>query len=104
MIRILNQYASPKTILLMVLEGGLIAASIILSIRLRFWNDPALFRHYVHAPLFIWQAAVIVACFQICFYYNDLYDLSIKVRARGSLFALPRRSAPPVCSWGWCIL
>lgn len=80
MIRILNQYASPKTILLMVLEGGLIAASIILSIRLRFWNDPALFRHYVHAPLFIWQAAVIVACFQICFYYNDLYDLSIKVR------------------------
>lgn len=80
MIRILNQYASPKSILLMILEGLLIAASVMLSIRLRFWSHPSISWHYITLPVFVWQTTVIVVIFQICFYYNNLYDLSAKDR------------------------
>src|SRR5437867_2162916 len=40
MIRIFNQYVSPKSVLLMFIESGLIALALLCGVRLRFWNSP----------------------------------------------------------------
>src|ERR1041384_191997 len=76
MIQIFNQYVSPKTLLLVTLEGVLITFSLLGAVKVRFWNDLSGFDAYVAPPGFVLQALVIVLVFQLCFYFNDLYDLS----------------------------
>ncbi len=81
MIRVFNQYISPKSIVLMALEGLLIIASLWSAAKFRFWADPLAFSAYVDAPGFLLQALTVVLVLEICFYYNDLYDLnSVQVR------------------------
>ncbi len=84
MVRIFSQYVSLKSILLVMLEGVLMALALICAVKTRFWNDPATFRDYTILPEFGLQAAILVAVFQVCFYYNDLYNLSV-VRRRSEL-------------------
>ena len=74
MIRLFNQYISPKSLLLVGLEAVLIALSLVFAVRLRFWNSPPEFAAYMDLPHFAWQTFVVVVMFQICFYFNDLYD------------------------------
>jgi sugar transferase (PEP-CTERM system associated) len=73
MVRILNQYVSPKGIVLMLLEGGLLTLALLCAVRIRFWGSAASFNDYVALPDFAWQAAVFVVTLQVCFYYCDLY-------------------------------
>ncbi len=74
MFRIFSQYVSPKGLLLMGLESGLILLSILLATRLRFWNSPDDLAAYIVYPDFLIQCGIVlVVCF-VCFYYNDLYD------------------------------
>lgn len=73
MLRIFHQYVSIKTLLLVFLEAVLIAASILLAARLRFWSDSAEFQTYIAGPGFLLQCAVVIVTFQVCFYYNDFY-------------------------------
>src|SRR5262245_34798335 len=73
MIQILNQYVSPKSLLLFVLETMLTAAAILCAAWLRFWPNPSDFDHYVSAPMFLWQLLAVMFVFQICFYYGNLY-------------------------------
>ena len=76
MFRIFSQYVSAKSLLLMLVEGLLIALSLIGAAKLRFWNSPADFGFYVAFPDFAVQSAIVVGVCLACFYYNDLYDLS----------------------------
>jgi sugar transferase (PEP-CTERM system associated) len=74
MIRIFSQYVSPKSLLLIALETGLLALSLLCAVRLRFWNNAMEFDAYTDLPHFAWQVVVVVAVYQLCFYLNDLYD------------------------------
>jgi len=76
MVRILNQYVSPKGIVLMLLEGVLIALALLCAVRIRFWSSESGFDNYVTLPEFAWQVLVFVITLQVCFYYCDLYRLS----------------------------
>jgi len=82
MIRIFNQYVSPKTICLMLWEGMLVALSVIGAAKLRFWRDPVEFEMYTTWPDFGVQLLISVLVFQACFYYNELYDMQ-GMRRRG---------------------
>src|ERR1022692_1575340 len=75
MIRIFSRYVSPKSLLLIVLEAGLLVLALVCGVRLRFWNSPSEFAFYTQLPDFAWQGLVFAGIFQICFYYSDLYDL-----------------------------
>jgi sugar transferase (PEP-CTERM system associated) len=77
MFRIFNQYVSAKSVLLMIVEGLLIAASLIGAVKLRFWNSPAESAVYMAFPDFAIQAGIVVMVCLACFYYNDLYDLNM---------------------------
>src|SRR6185295_16014596 len=81
MIRVFNQYISPKSIVLILLEGGLIALALLCGVWIRFWNNSPDFDAYVSLPNFFLQALVFVATLQICFYYCDLYSLNL-IRGR----------------------
>ncbi len=76
MFRIFNQYVSAKSVVLMVVEGLLVVLSLICAAKLRFWNDPQEFSLYVTFPDFAVQTVIVVVVCLVCFYYNDLYDLS----------------------------
>lgn len=77
MIRIFNQYVSIKSLLLMLVEDVLIVLSVLLAVRLRFWNDTTEFHSYIAFPEFGLQVLVILAAFQISFYYMNLHEISI---------------------------
>jgi sugar transferase (PEP-CTERM system associated) len=74
MIRIFNQYVSPKNLLLMLLESAVIVGAVLCAVRLRFWNHPEEISTYILYPDFIIQSAVVLVVCLMCFYYNDLYD------------------------------
>jgi sugar transferase (PEP-CTERM system associated) len=74
MFRIFNQYVSPKSLLLMALESGLILLSIFCAIQLRFWNDPDDLAAYIVYPGFLIQCGIVLVVCLSCFYYNGLYD------------------------------
>jgi sugar transferase (PEP-CTERM system associated) len=75
MIRIFHQYVSPKSLLLVGWEELLITLSFLAGLWLRFFDDPDAFADFTRMPGFALQSAVIVIVFQLCFYFNDLYNL-----------------------------
>jgi sugar transferase (PEP-CTERM system associated) len=76
MIRVFNQYISPKSVILLLLEGGLIAIALVGGVFIRFWNDSSAMDAYLTLPNFTLQAIVFVATLQLCFYYCDMYTAS----------------------------
>jgi sugar transferase (PEP-CTERM system associated) len=77
MIRIFNQYVSPKSVLLMFIEGALIALALLCGVRLRFWNHPEEMDALLRFPEIAEQVLVVIITFQLCFYYSDLYNLNV---------------------------
>src|ERR1700730_11016571 len=77
MVRIFNQYVSPKSLLLMFIEGGLIGLAILCGLRLRFLNSPAEMEALIRFPDIAIQGLVIILIVQLCFYYSDLYNLHV---------------------------
>ena len=57
------------------MESGLILLALICGVRLRFWDEHALFQSYVAMPGFGLQAATFAVLMQTCFYYGGLYRL-----------------------------
>jgi sugar transferase (PEP-CTERM system associated) len=80
MIRIFSQYVSAKALVLMTIEGVLIASAMLGGIHIRFWNSPVDLAFYTALPDFAIQVLLTVVVFQICFYYNELYDLTASRR------------------------
>ena len=75
MIRVFSQYVSPRSILLMMLEGLVITLALVCGARLRFWDSDAGFLAYVGVSDFLIQLAAFVVILQVSFYYCNLYDL-----------------------------
>lgn len=73
MIRIFDQFVSPKQLLLRVLEGVLIASALFCGAWLRFFNDPTEFQSYVRMPDFGFQILFVIFIFQTSFHYTDYY-------------------------------
>lgn len=74
MLRIFNQYVSAKSVLLMMLESGLVLLALLCAVRLRFWKHPDEIASYIVFPDFAIQCGVVAIICLACFYYNDLYD------------------------------
>ncbi|HKW98508.1 MAG TPA: TIGR03013 family XrtA/PEP-CTERM system glycosyltransferase [Bryobacteraceae bacterium] len=77
MIRIFNQYVSPKSVLLMLTEGALIALALLCGVRLRFWGHPEEIQSVLLFPDIAIQGLIVIVIFQLCFYYSDLYNLNL---------------------------
>ena len=88
MLLIFDQYVSAKTVLLMFLEDLVIALSLILGARLRFWSDTAGFENYIRFPEFLLQVVIVVAVFQASMYYCGLYNLHLIRRRHELVIAL----------------
>jgi sugar transferase (PEP-CTERM system associated) len=76
MLYILHQYVSLRVLVFFTLEAVLIAASLVLGAKLRFWSDPDDFYLYTAFPTFGFQMITLTLICQLSFYLNDLYDLS----------------------------
>jgi sugar transferase (PEP-CTERM system associated) len=85
MICVFSQYVSLKSILLIAVESVVIAMSLVLGAKLRFWNDPAQFIIYADSESFLLQVLTVLIVLETCCYYNDLYDLNV-VRPRSEQF------------------
>src|ERR1051325_4136366 len=96
MIRVLNQYISPKSIVLLLLEGALITLALLCAVWIRFWNNSSDLDAYLTLPNFSLQAIVFVATLQICFYYCDLYTLSA-IRGRHEQVTAVGQSVGAAC-------
>lgn len=79
MIRVLGQYIPVRTVMLAVMESGLIFGSIALAAWIRFGNlaDAS---WYLGRPYAGIQLAVTVVVCWICLFYNDLYDMQVVAR------------------------
>ena len=96
MIRIFNQYVSPKSLLLMFIEGALIALALVCGVRLRFWGHPDEIETVVIFPDIAIQGFMIILIFQLCFYYSDLYDLNV-IRGRSEQLICLGQSLGSAC-------
>jgi sugar transferase (PEP-CTERM system associated) len=76
MIRLFNQYVSSKSIVLMVIEGGLLVLALLCGTWIRIRTIGLDFDDYIGLPEFPIQAVTFVGILQICFYYCDRYDLT----------------------------
>jgi sugar transferase (PEP-CTERM system associated) len=77
MIRLFSQYVSSKSIVLMVFEGALLTLALFCGAWIRFGGGGQGFDEYTGMPHFAPQVLAFVGILQICFYYCDLYDLSV---------------------------
>src|SRR6185437_258803 len=93
MIRIFNQYVSPKSILLMFIEGLLIALALVCGVRLRFWTNPDDIGMVVQFPDIAFQGLMIIL---LCFYYSDLYNLNV-IRGRSEQLICLGQSLGSAC-------
>ena len=96
MIRIFNQYVSPKSLLLMFIEGVLIALALVCGVRLRFWSHPDEIGMVVQFPDIAFQGLMIILIFQLCFYYSDLYNLNV-IRGRSEQLICLGQSLGSAC-------
>jgi len=88
MLRIFSQYVSRRTLFFLVADTALMTACIPLAYRLRYSNDLESFRYYTALPDFAYQVFAVVGCFQVCAYYNELYDARAEWNISDQFFRL----------------
>jgi sugar transferase (PEP-CTERM system associated) len=96
MIRVFSQYVSSKSIVLMILEGGLLTLALLCATWIRFWDNGIALEDFLGLPNFAIQAVAFVGIVQLCFYYCDLYDLTV-IRHRREQFILLIQSVGAAC-------
>jgi hypothetical protein len=67
--QVFARYVSPRSVVAFALEMALVVASLLLAVHLRGGTDDVLGT--------LWRIAVIAAICQMCFYYADLYNLTL---------------------------
>src|SRR5260370_40584831 len=82
MILVLVRYTSVCALLLMVTEVVLILLCLSTAAKLLFWYDPEALGAYVDSTSFVFQALTVLVVIQLCFYYNELYNLSERISRR----------------------
>ena len=100
MIEVFSQYVSPKRIVLIGGEAILIALSVYGAAVLRFWSDISSFQAYIEFPYFAFPLLAMVVTFQVCFYYNDLYDLNMQQRYQDRIIDIGRSIGSACCVLG----
>ncbi len=88
MFRIFDQYVSRKTVFMVAGDALSIVGSIILAYKLRFWTDPESFAFYTQQPDLTLRCLTILAVFQLCAYYNELYRAQDQLSASDQFFRL----------------
>ena len=88
MFRIFDQYVSRKTVFVVAGDALSIVGSIILGYKIRFWNDPESFAFFTQQPDLTFRCLTILAVFQICAYYNELYRAQDQLAASDQFFRL----------------
>src|SRR5438093_99966 len=74
-IRLFNQYVSPRALVLLPVEGVVILLSLLCSVKLALWNDPAFAEQPLGPQLLLIRAFGFLILVQVSFYFNNLYDL-----------------------------
>jgi sugar transferase (PEP-CTERM system associated) len=72
----------------MMTEGVLILLCLFTAAKLRFWYDPEALGAYVDSTSFVFQALTVLVVVQLCFYYNELYNLSERISRREEIIRL----------------
>jgi sugar transferase (PEP-CTERM system associated) len=98
MFKLFRQYYSTKVIFLFLTESLLIAGALFASIHLRFYRDPFEADDMIQGSLFSAEMFLIVSIGMLCFYYNDLYDLTAVCRRSELVVRLIQAIG------GWCLL
>ena len=88
MFRIFDQYVSRKTVFVVVGDALSIVGSIILAYKIRFWNDAESFAFFTQQPDLTLRSLTILAVFQVCAYYNELYRAQDQLSASDQFFRL----------------
>jgi sugar transferase (PEP-CTERM system associated) len=88
MFRIFDQYVSRKTVFVVAGDALSIVGSIILGYRIRFWNDAESFAFFTQQPDLTFRSLTILAVFQVCAYYNELYRAQDQLSASDQFFRL----------------
>ena len=73
MFRLFSQYVSKKAAVFFVTDAAAMLLAIIAGVHLRYLNDQEAFAYYTEPPDFIYRVAVVLGCFLVCNYYNELY-------------------------------
>ena len=100
MIQVFNQYVSRKSVVLIAGEAVLIVLSIFGAALVRFWGEPSSLWNYVEFPDFELPLLAMVLTFQVCFYYNDLYDLNIQRGRQDRIIDVGRAIGAACCVLG----
>ena len=98
MFKVFSQYLPIKVFFLIITENVLISCAVVVSSYLRYYTDPFMADELIHQPFFFSETFLIVALCQLCFYYNDLYDLTTVCRRSELLIRLVQALG------GWCLL
>lgn len=88
MFRIFDQYVSRRALFLVLGDSVAITVSIVVAYFLRFRNDPESFAFYVKQPDITFRSLTIIALFQICAYYNELYQTEGRQSTSDQFFRL----------------
>jgi sugar transferase (PEP-CTERM system associated) len=83
-----HRYVPSKSVILVMLEGILIVLAVLCGVAIRFWNQPAELEGILRFPDFGWRILMVLVTLQICFYYCDLYDLTVFGRSWRRLVGL----------------
>ena len=84
MFKLFRQYYSAKVVFLFLTESLLITGVLLASVYIRYSGDSFLAGNIIRGRFFPFEALLIVGIGQLCFYYNDLYDLTV-VRQQSDL-------------------
>jgi sugar transferase (PEP-CTERM system associated) len=88
MFRIFDQYVSRKTLFVVAGDALSIVGAIVLGYKIRFWTDPESFAFYTKQPDLTLRCVTILAVFQVCAYYNELYRAQDQLSATDQFFRL----------------
>ena len=80
MFKVFSQYFPAKALFLAITETVLISGSLVGAVYLRYYADSFLLDETILAPYFAARLGFCVLLCQLCFYYNDLYDLTTVCR------------------------
>lgn len=88
MFRIFDQYVSRQALFLVVGDSFVITLSVVVAYFLRFRDDPEGFAFYVQQPDITFRGLTILVLFQICAYYNELYQTEGRQSTSDQFFRL----------------
>jgi sugar transferase (PEP-CTERM system associated) len=98
MFKLFKQYYSARVVFLFLTETLLITGVLFASVYIRYSGDSFSVENVIHQRFFLLETLLVVGIGQLCFYYNDLYDLTVVRRHSDLLLRLTQALAI------WCLL